>query len=64
MKKHYPYFLANAAVGANRDLPVLDKYTRKPAAHVALADAVTVRKAIVAAVKARPAMAPVMPAAN
>lgn len=61
MKKHYPYFLANAAVAANRDLPVLDKYTRKPAAHVALADAVTVRKAIVAAVKARPAMAALPP---
>lgn len=61
MKKHYPYFLASKAVAANRDLPVYDKYTGKPVATVAMADAATVRKAIVSASKARPAMAALAP---
>jgi acyl-CoA reductase-like NAD-dependent aldehyde dehydrogenase len=53
----YPYYLAGKAVAANTDLEVLDKYSGKRATRVAFADAVVVRKAIVAAHKARGAMA-------
>ncbi|MBJ6981016.1 aldehyde dehydrogenase family protein [Luteimonas sp. MC1572] len=60
----YPYYLANRAVAANTDLDVLDKYTGTRATRVALADAGTVRKAIVAAHKARPAMAAFPPDAR
>lgn len=56
LKKSYPYYLANKAVAANKDLEVLDKYSGQRATRVAFADSATVRKAIVAADKARPAM--------
>lgn len=57
----YPYYLANEPVSANADLEVLDKYTGKVATRVAMADATAVRKAIVAAHKAREAMAEFTP---
>ena len=57
LQKSYPYYLANRPVAANTDLDVLDKYSGKRATRVAFANATTVRKAIVAAHKARPAMA-------
>ena len=60
----YPYYLANRAVAANTDLEVLDKYSGKTATRVAFADASTVRKAISAAHKARPAMAAFPPDAR
>ncbi|MEN1940908.1 aldehyde dehydrogenase family protein [Luteimonas sp. MJ174] len=60
----YPYYLANRPVAANTDLDVLDKYSGKVAARVAFADAGAVRKAIVAAHKARPAMAAFPPDAR
>src|SRR5690348_7368597 len=31
LRENYPYYLANRAVYANRDLPVIDKYTAKVA---------------------------------
>lgn len=61
LKKRYPYYLANQPVQANADLDVLDPYTGKRATRVALADAAAVRKAIVAAHKARGAMAAFTP---
>jgi acyl-CoA reductase-like NAD-dependent aldehyde dehydrogenase len=61
LKKTYPYYLANKAVPANTDLDVRDKYTGKRATRVAFADGATVRKAIVAAHKAREAMAAFAP---
>jgi acyl-CoA reductase-like NAD-dependent aldehyde dehydrogenase len=64
LKKTYPYYLANKPVAANTDLVVLDKYSGKPATRVAFADAVTVRKAIVAAYKASDAMATFPPDAR
>jgi acyl-CoA reductase-like NAD-dependent aldehyde dehydrogenase len=57
LDKTYPYYLANRAVAANTDLEVLDKYSGKRATRTAFADAATVRKAIVAAHRAAPAMA-------
>src|SRR5688572_32078700 len=64
LKKSYPYYLANKPVAANTDLEVLDKYSGKRATRVALADAATVRKAIVAAHGAREAMAAFPPDAR
>ncbi|MEP6632886.1 MAG: aldehyde dehydrogenase family protein [Luteimonas sp.] len=61
LKKTYPYYLANKAVSANTDLEVRDKYSGKRATRVAFADAATLRKAIVAAHKAREAMAEFAP---
>jgi len=61
LKKTYPYYLANKAVSANTDLAVSDKYTGKRATRVAFADTATVRKAIVAAHKARETMAAFAP---
>ncbi|QDH70481.1 aldehyde dehydrogenase family protein [Marilutibacter alkalisoli] len=57
LKPSYPYYLANRPVAANTDLEVLDKYSGRIATRVAFADARVVRKAIVAAYKAREAMA-------
>ncbi|MGD6027704.1 aldehyde dehydrogenase family protein, partial [Xanthomonas citri pv. citri] len=54
-------YLAGRAVAANGDLEVLDKYSGKRATRVAMADAAAVRKAIVAAHKAREAMAEFAP---
>lgn len=61
MQKTYPYYLANHAVAANKDLEVLDKYSGKRATRVAFADSTAIRKAIVAAHRARPAMAAFAP---
>lgn len=61
LKKSYPYYLANKPVAANADLDVLDKYSGKRATRVAFADNAAVRKAIVAADKARGAMAAFAP---
>jgi acyl-CoA reductase-like NAD-dependent aldehyde dehydrogenase len=62
--KRYPYYLANQPVTGKQELDVLDKYTGKRATRVALADAAAVRKAIVAAHKAREAMAAFPPDAR
>ncbi|MCJ0824402.1 aldehyde dehydrogenase family protein [Luteimonas sp. 50] len=64
LQKSYPYYLANRPVAANTDLDVLDKYSGKRATRVAFADAATVRKAIVAAHRARGAMAKFPPDAR
>ncbi|MEO6263618.1 MAG: aldehyde dehydrogenase family protein [Luteimonas sp.] len=64
LKKSYPYYLANKPVAANTDLAVLDKYSGKRATRVSFADATTVRKAIVAAYRARAAMAAFPPDAR
>ena len=64
LKKTYPYYLANKPFPANTDLEVLDKYSGKRAPRVAFADKVAVRKAIVAAHKAREAMAAFTPDAR
>ncbi|HJR73574.1 MAG TPA: aldehyde dehydrogenase family protein [Luteimonas sp.] len=61
LKKSYPYYLANQPVAANKDLDVLDKYSGERATRTAFADAAAVRKAIVAAHKARSAMAEFAP---
>ena len=49
LARSYPYYLANAAVAANTDLEVRDKYSGKVATRVAMGDAAAIRKAIVAA---------------
>ncbi|TWI11875.1 aldehyde dehydrogenase family protein [Aerolutibacter ruishenii] len=64
LKKRYPYYLANRPVQANDHLDVLDKYRGKRATRVAFADAAAVRKAIVAAHRARDAMAAFPPDAR
>jgi acyl-CoA reductase-like NAD-dependent aldehyde dehydrogenase len=64
LAKSYPYYLAGKPVAANTDLAVLDKYSGKRATRVAFADAATMRKAIVAAHKARSAMAAFPPDAR
>jgi acyl-CoA reductase-like NAD-dependent aldehyde dehydrogenase len=52
LNKSYPYYLANQPQQPNTDLVVRDKYSGKVATRVAVPDAKTVEKAIVAAVKA------------
>ncbi|HVL00650.1 MAG TPA: aldehyde dehydrogenase family protein [Dongiaceae bacterium] len=52
LKQHYPYYLANKAVFANRDLKVIDKFNGELACEVAQADPATLDKAIAAAVDA------------
>ena len=64
LAKRYPYYLANQPVTGKQELDVLDKYTGKRATRVALADAAAVRKAIVAAHKARESMAAFPPDAR
>lgn len=64
LAKRYPCYLANQPVTGKQELDVLDKYTGKRATRVALADAAAVRKAIVAAHKAREAMAAFPPDAR
>ena len=64
LAKHYPCYLANAAVTTKTELDVLDKFTGKRATRVAFADAALVRKGIVAAHKARHAMAAFPPDAR
>ncbi len=53
----YPYYLNNAAVFANEDLEVTDKYTGEVAAVCALANADTIDEGIAGAVAATQAMA-------
>jgi acyl-CoA reductase-like NAD-dependent aldehyde dehydrogenase len=64
LAKHYPCYLANEPVHAKTELDVLDKFTGKRATRVAFADAALVRKAIVAAHKARDAVAAFPPDAR
>lgn len=64
LQKDWPGFLAGKPVAPNHALEVLDKHTGKRAARVAFADAAMVRKAIVAAHKAREAMAALPPDAR
>src|SRR3954464_8771415 len=52
LRENYPYYLANKAVYANRDLVVVDKYTGEEATRVALADEAAIDQAIAAAVRA------------
>jgi acyl-CoA reductase-like NAD-dependent aldehyde dehydrogenase len=52
LKEGYPYYLANEAVAANRDLEVRDKYTGEVATRVAMADPVAIEQGIAAAVEA------------
>lgn len=52
LKRSYPYYLANRAVAANRELEVVNKYTRKVATRVALADGAALAEAIGRAVEA------------
>jgi acyl-CoA reductase-like NAD-dependent aldehyde dehydrogenase len=61
LKSRYPYYLANKPVQANIDLPVLDKYSGKVAARVAVADAKTIEQAIAAAARAAAPMAAMKP---
>lgn len=57
LAESYPYYLANVAVHANRDLAVSDKYTGKEVCRVAVPDEKAVDAAIAGAEKAAPAMA-------
>lgn len=57
LKDQYPYYLANEAVQANRDLAVTDKYSGEVKTHVAVADAAAIDQAIAASVSATSAMA-------
>src|SRR4051794_35321162 len=52
LKPSYPYYLGNAPVAANRELPVTDKYTGEIATYAALADASAIDRAIALAVQA------------
>ena len=60
----YPWYLANKPVAAKADFDVLDKFSGKVATRVPLVGAAEVRKAIVAAYKAREAMAAFPPDAR
>ena len=57
LSKHYPCYLANAPIAGASELEVFDKFTGKRATRVGFADAALIRKAIVAAHKARESMA-------
>jgi len=57
LAKHYPCYLANAPIDGASELAVLDKFTGERATRVGFADATLIRKAIVAAHKARGPMA-------
>jgi acyl-CoA reductase-like NAD-dependent aldehyde dehydrogenase len=52
LRENYPYYLANRAVHANRELVVTDKYSGKEATRVAMADEAAIERAIAAAVAA------------
>ncbi len=60
-KDAYPYYLANEAIFANRDLVVTDKYTGEAVSVVAKADPKALDQAIQAAADAAPAMAQLAP---
>jgi acyl-CoA reductase-like NAD-dependent aldehyde dehydrogenase len=64
LDKRYPCYLANAPVRTKEELDVLDKFSGKRATRVAFADAAMIRKAIVAAHKARRPMADFPPDAR
>ena len=53
LKDAYPYYLANKAVYANKDLAVTNKYTNEDATYVAMANAEVIDQAIGAAVDAQ-----------
>lgn len=53
LKDAYPYYLANEAVYANKDLVVTNKYTSEPACTVAKAGTAEIDRAIDAAVEAQ-----------
>ncbi len=53
LKPAYPYYLANKAVYANKNLAVTNKYTNETASYVAMADEQTIDQAITAAVNAQ-----------
>jgi acyl-CoA reductase-like NAD-dependent aldehyde dehydrogenase len=57
LRESYPYYLGGAAVAANRDLAVTDKYTGEVATRVACADAATLDRAIALAAAAAGPMA-------
>ncbi|WP_299586987.1 aldehyde dehydrogenase family protein [uncultured Microbulbifer sp.] len=61
LQKAYPYYLANEAVFANKDLVVTDKYSGEVAAHVAIADAKIIDSAIDWALLAEKPMAKLPP---
>ncbi|TYT25083.1 aldehyde dehydrogenase family protein [Luteimonas viscosa] len=61
LARRYPCYLANVAVQPNADLEVLDKFTGKVATRTAFVGPGMVRKAIVAAHKARGPMAEFTP---
>ena len=61
LKDAYPYYLANDAVYANKDLDVTDKYSGEIATRVAIADVKAIDQAIAAAVEAAPQMAALAP---
>lgn len=61
LKDAYPYYLANEAIFANRDLVVTDKYTGEAVSVVAKADPKALDQAIQAAADAAPAMAQLAP---
>jgi len=52
LAEHYPYYVANRPVWANRDLEVTDKFTGEVATRVALADQPAIEQSIAAAVDA------------
>ncbi|MFW8601483.1 aldehyde dehydrogenase family protein [Desulfobacterota bacterium M19] len=56
LNKQYPYYLANKAVQANLDLPIVDKYSGQVVSRAALADEETISRAIDRAVEAAEAM--------
>ena len=60
-ERHYPYYLANRAVFANRDLQVKDRLNGELYACVAQADEAVIDEAIAASVRAAPAMARLRP---
>lgn len=61
LREHYPYYLANAAVYANADLEVTDKFTNLLATRVAMADAQAIDAGIAAAVSAETPMRQMAP---
>lgn len=54
LKSKYPFYLANEPQMGDAFLPVIDKYSQKPIAEVALASPAVIAKAIEAAQKAEP----------
>jgi aldehyde dehydrogenase (NAD+) len=64
LQPRYPYYLANAAVFANEDLEVTDKYSGAVATRVAMADARAIDAGIAAAVAAQEAMGTMPPYAR